>query len=264
MAMAEPSEPSVFPAPGAPAGRAPLFYERPELLTADRYRGKSLAPGVPLHFAKKTNSVPLNGVEFAPALRHYPIVFSEEAAPFPMAILGLRDVENLFVDAAGRWEEGAYVPAYVRRYPFIFMSGLDQKQFALCVDAASAFVVAGDANPFFRDGQPSEATRNALAFCSSFQLEYEKTRAFAAALAEHKLLESKTADIGLKDGRKLIFGSFKLVDEAKLAALPNAVVADWLRRGWLAWIHAHLLSFANWGQLANRLQAPPRGAGDPT
>jgi hypothetical protein len=255
--MPEANQQSATPAPGAAAGKqVPLFYRQPELLTPERFAGKSLAASGPLNFARRTNSVPLNGVEFAPALRHYPIVFSEERDPFPLAVLGLRDVENLFIRGDGTWESGAYVPAYVRRYPFVFMTGADQKQFALCIDAASDFVVPGDANPFFRDGQPSEATKTALAFCSAFQLEYDKTRAFAAALVEHKMLASKTADIGLPDGGKVIFGSFNVVDEARLASLPNAVVADWLKRGWLGWIYAHLLSFANWAALATRLGTP--------
>ena len=234
----------------------PVFYRQPELLSSERHSGKSLAAKLDHRFAQGANAVPLNGVELELAQRHYPIVFSEEAAPFPMAILGLRTAENLFLGATGIWEERIYVPAYVRRYPFIFMTGADQKQFALCIDAASPFVVDGDGNPFFRGGQPSELTKNALAFCASFQAEYEKTRAFAAALAEHKLLESRTADIGLADGQKLVFGPFRVVDVGKLGALPNAVIADWLRRGWLAWIYAHLMSAANWAALANRTNAP--------
>jgi hypothetical protein len=233
----------------------PLFYDRPELLTAQTYAHKSLLTSGGLHFARKTNSVPLNGIEFASALRHYAIVFSDEATPFPMAVTGLRNSENLFVDGEGRWAAGAYVPAYVRRYPFIFMTGPDQKQFALCVDAASALVVAGDANPFFRNGEPTDTTRNALSFCTSFQVEYEKTRAFAAALVEHEVLESKTAELGLASGQKLFFGPFKAVNESKLGGLPDAVAADWLRRGWLAWIHAHLLSFGSWGPMASRVQS---------
>jgi hypothetical protein len=200
--------------------------------------------------------VPLNGVELEFAQRHYPIVFTDEATPFPIAVLGLRTSENLFLGASGTWHEGIYVPAYVRRYPFIFMTGPDQKQFALCVDSASTFVVDGDSNPFFRDGQPTELTKNALAFCASFQAEHEKTRAFAAALAEHKLFESRSANIDLGNGRKVVFGPFQAIDRAKLAALPNAVIAEWLRSGWLGWIYAHLMSAANWAALANRMNAP--------
>lgn len=240
----------------APRAPLPVFYQRPELLTAERHAQKSLAATLDHRFARNANAVPLNGVELELAQRHYPIVFSEEAAPFPMAILGLRTAENLFLGAAGTWQEGIYVPAYVRRYPFVFMTGPDQKQFALCIDAASGFVVDGDGNPFFREGQPTALTKNALAFCASFQAEYEKTRAFAAALAERGLLESRTASIELGDGRKVAFGPFRAIDVAKLGALPNAVIADWLRSGWLGWIYAHLMSAANWAALANRMQAP--------
>jgi len=238
------------------AGSLPIFYARPELLTSERHSGKSLAKTSGHIFARRTNSVPLNGVEFAVAQRNYPIVFSEEGAPFPVAILGLRSDENLFLGANGEWEKGAYIPAYVRRYPFVFMAAADQKQFALCIEMDPEHVIEGDSNPFFRGGEPTDVTRNALAFCSSFQAEYERTRAFAAALVEHQLLESRTADVALGGERKFVFGPFKVVDEGKLADLPNAVIADLLRKGWLAWIHAHSLSFANWASLAQRLSAP--------
>lgn len=240
----------------APQPPLPVFYRRPELLSRERHAGKSLAASTDHRFAKDTNAVPLNGVELELAQRHYPIVFSDEATPFPMAILGLRTAENLFLGPSGAWRQGVYVPAYVRRYPFIFMSGPDQKQFALCIDSASAFVVDGDGNPFFRDGQPTDLTKNALAFCASFQAEYEKTRAFAAALTEHKLLETRTANIDMGDGQKVVFGPFRAIDSAKLAALPNAVIAEWLRSGWLGWIYAHLMSAANWAALATQLKAP--------
>jgi hypothetical protein len=234
----------------------PVFYERPELLSAERHAGTSLAAITHHRFARATNSVALTGAEFASAQRNYPIVFSDEAVPFPMAIVGMRNAENLFIGAEGRWDPSAYIPAYVRRYPFIFMTGPDKTQFALCVDAASEFLSPGDDNPLFRAGAPTDVTKNALAFCASFQQEYEKTLPFAAALAEQKLLEPRTISIDLPDGQKLAFGPFRVVDEAKLGGLGEAVLADWLRRGWLAWIYAHLLSAANWNGLAQRVRAP--------
>jgi len=250
--------------PSAPGGQAglPVFYTRPELLAADKHANRSLAKTLNFGFAKQSNSVPLNGVEFALAQRHYPIVFSNEGAPFPLAVLGLRSDENLFVGLAGDWTERGYVPAYVRRYPFIFLAAADEKQFALCIDAASPLIIEGTDNPFFKDGQPSELTKNALNFCAAFQAEYEKTKPFCAALIEHNVLETKAADMSLANGQKLVFGTFRVVDEAKLATLPEAVLADWHRKGWLAWIHAHIFSFANWANLASRITAPVTGAGD--
>lgn len=239
----------------------PLFYTRPELLVPDRHAGRSLARRLNYGFAKRTNSVPLNGIEFAVAQRNFPIVFSNETSPFPVAVLGLRNEENQFVGAAGDWMAGAYVPAYVRRYPFIFMTGNNDNRYALCIDAASPLVIEGEENPLFKDGQPTDLAKNALNFCGAFQAQYDQTRAFAAALTERNLLDLKNADMKAPDGQAMQFGPFRVVDETKLAALPADIVVDWHKKGWLAWINAHLFSFANWATLVSRTQAPAAGEG---
>jgi len=254
--------PAKTPLPAAAPAGLPVFYARPELLDPAKHGGRSLARTVNFGFTKRTNSVPLNGVEFILAQRNYPIVFSNEAAPFPVALLGLQNEENLFVGAAGDWTPGAYVPAYIRRYPFIFMEGGDGKQFALCIDAASPLIVENVENPFFKDGQPTDLTKSALNFCGAFQQEYEQTKPFCAALMEHKLLETKAADMKLPGGKSMAFGPFRVVDEAKFRTLPADLLADWQKKGWLGWIYAHLFSFSNWPNLVSRTKAPAAGEGE--
>src|SRR5690348_16185903 len=107
------TEPQASPSPASPQTAMPILYRKPVLLSNDQHANKSLAPKLDHRFAVGTNAVPLNGIELEWAQRHYPIVFSEEATPFPMAILGLRTAENLFVGESGLWQEGIYVPAYV-------------------------------------------------------------------------------------------------------------------------------------------------------
>lgn len=240
----------------APSGQSaaapaalPLFYKRPELLSPDRHGGKSLARSINFRFARATNSVPLNAVEFVLAQRHYPIVFTPANPPLPVAILGLRDEQNLFVNAEGGWKPGHYIPAYIRRYPFVFTTNTGEQSFALCVDAASEFIVEGADNPLFADGKPTQTTNNALNFCAAFQAEFNKTRDFCAALEEQKLLDVKTADVNLPGGQKLVFGNFRVVSEARFQALPEAVVLDWHKRGWVGLVYAHLLSFGSWAHL---------------
>ena len=239
----------------APA-KPPLFYNRPVPISPETFKGKSLVPSPSREFARKTNLVPLNATEFPLAQRHYPIVFSLEGGQFPIAIVGVRNDDNLFVGADGRWQADAYVPAYVRRYPFILMGKTDGKQFALCADMESEYVVDNDENPFYRDGKPVEAVNKAASFCRAFQAEANKTNEFCAALAEQKLLQAKAAEFAHPGGRKIKLGPFRMVDEKKFAELPGKVVADWHGRGWLRFVHAHLFSLANWQNLANRL--PPQ------
>lgn len=94
-----------------------LFYEKPVPLTVDVHLKVRLGSlGGNVGFAAKTNSIPLAAVEFIDTAREYPIAFTGkvDGPPFPIALVGVRQNENLFVTEDVRWD-GRYVPAFVRR-----------------------------------------------------------------------------------------------------------------------------------------------------
>jgi hypothetical protein len=241
--------------PETGGGRQPLFYARPEPITPESFKGRSLRRNAGYAFARGTNVVPLNAVEFGVAQRHYPIVFAAGEEPMPRAVLGVRNKQNLFVDQNGRWTPRTYIPAYVRRYPFIFIGGLKQGELVLGADTGGKHVAADASNPFFKDGKPSPFVAEAGKFCTEYQKEHERTRRFCAALEEHELLESKNMELSLTTGEKLSVGPLLLVKAEALAALPDAVVLDWHKRGLLPIVHAHLLSMNNWPELVHRASA---------
>ena len=227
------SDPSSVPA-------LPLFYAQPALLDPSRCGAWRLVPG-DLGFAAATPSVPLMASEFLAAARSYPIVFAAGDLA-PVAVMGLQ-TENLFVDG-GAWAEDVYMPAYMRRYPFVLIESPDKQSFALGIDAASDRVAHdGDAGAaLFENGQPSELTRQALEFCGLFSNDHRRTRAFTEALGEAGVLVDRRADIALPDGRKLGLDGFKVIDPQALLALPDETVLAWHKSGWLALAHAHLAS----------------------
>jgi hypothetical protein len=235
-----------------PQAALPIFYKSPTLLRAEEHGQLAFAGVSDFAFAREVNSVPLNAVEFPLAQRAYPIVFSDDDTSFPVALLGLRQNRNLFVDALGQWAKGAYIPAYVRRYPFIFFADAKQENFALCVDTGSKFV-GKDGTKFFEDGKPTDLTQNALRFCSEFQSHYQNTVAFCNALREQNLLISNRADIRLRSGGTLSVGNFRIVDENRLQVLSRDVIVSWWEKGWLPMIYAHLMSLATWAALGDRL-----------
>lgn len=245
------------------ATRLPLFYRRPEPLSSIEHAAWKLKP-TDYAFAAETAFVPLVVAEIAAASRTYPIVFAGEGAA-PLALTGL-DKANLFV-TEGAWAEDAYVPAYVRRYPFGFLATGDGKRFVLALDVeAEGVVSSGDeGRPMFEDGKPAELTTEALAFCDAFQGEAAATTAFAEALKGSGLLIERRADVTLPDGRKLGVEGFQIVDAEKFAALDDAVVLDWRRKGWLALIYFHLASLDRFSVLlslqAGRAAAPSTDAG---
>jgi SapC len=228
------------------ASSLPLFYRKPVAVSAGQHGALSLVPVTDYGFARNTNSIPLAIAEFALAVRHYPIVFAATRPAIPVAIVGIDAAENLFLDVLGRWVDGVYLPAYVRRYPFLFIESADGAEFALAVDeAANALKIGGDTR-LFEDGKPSAALERALAFCREYQSNVATSRAFADALEAEGLLVDRVATFELKSGRKVRLSGFRVVDEERFNALPDAAFLAFRKRGWLTPLYLHLVSTANW------------------
>ena len=241
MSTASPAEPR-------PAAELPLFYREPRPLDPARHARAGLVATRSLGFAAKTNSVPLAADEFYIAQAHYPIVFTQGKQPAPVAVVGLANEDNLFV-AGGKWRDGAYVPAYVRRYPFVFIRSGDDSKYILAVDEAAEGYASDGGQPLFEGEEPTASTKHALQFCVEFQRQYEIAQAFAAAAEAAGLLTEYRADIRRGD-RVITLSGFRVVDEAKFNGLPDETFLNWRQRGWLALTYAHLMSMRRWDALA--------------
>jgi hypothetical protein len=240
----------------------PIFYRRPRPLSSELDRGKSLHAAPDYGFARLTNSLVLNGGEFPVAARCYPIVFSLAAPVSAVAVVGLVDNENLFVGADGTWARNMYVPAYVRRYPFILMaqpaSTPAGSELILCFDEASGLVLEGGERPLFEAGQPTKLLQDAASFCREFHAQHLATTEFVRALAAEGLLVRNEARVVLDSGKQLTLRGFDVIDETKFNALSDDLFLAWRRRGWLHLIYCHLMSMGNWARLTDL--ASKRGA----
>ena len=230
----------------------PLFYKKPEVLRADKHKNLSLRKEPNYEFARNANSLPINAAEMPRAVRHFPIVFTDTANPFPVAVVGLRGGSNLFVEKDGSWAKGVYSPAYVRRYPFVFMKNKDAKTLTLCIDRESDRISDNRDNPFFVDGKRSEVTTSALKFCEAFEQEYRKTESIAKLLGDLKLLTSNKGTFTLESGEKVSLTGFKLVDEKKFNDLPDEDFAKLRQAGALPVVYCHLISMHSWQNLISR------------
>lgn len=236
----------------------PLFYNKPQPLNADKHANLSLKAINNYKFAVDTNSVPLVAAEFAHAVKNYPIVFVESSPAAPVAVMGLRNAENLFINAKGEWKQGTYVPAYVQRYPFIFMEITDTDQLVLCVDESSEMVEENGENRFFENGEATDLAKRALDACSQFQAHFNFTTEFTEALKKHELLIPNQAEIVLRSGERMNLGGFQVIDEEKFRKLPDNVIIEWKDKGYLHLVYAHFMSMSNWNNLveltAERMQ----------
>jgi len=235
-----------------------FFYERPVPLNRTAHKDLRLK-GVPsLKFAANVHSVPLTGVEFPAAARDVPILFAgtEMKDAGPMALLGLRQNENLFVDANGQWAAGTYVPAFVRRYPFILAEKPDGQpgdDFTVFLDEAYEGFNNDEGERLFKeDGTDSEMLSNAVNFLGEFQQHVTRTHWFMDQLRKYDLLEPRNIRLE-KDGKAITLNGLFVVSEEKLRQLDEKVAYEFLKEGVLGWIYAHLLSLANIDRVSARL-----------
>lgn len=235
----------------------PLFYRRPVPLDPKRDAGAQLPLRRDMVFAAGANSIPLVLGELAEVARCYPILFSREAKPVPIALVGLTGDRNLFVEPATDhplaqvWRERSYVPGYVRRYPFILMETPQTDRFTVCVDAEGLVTgETGEGAPLFNaDGSPSEVMQRGIEFCKLYHTEYARTREWVDALQAENLLVEHRANIDTGKGEPFAFTGFQVIDIERFNALPDATFLDWRARGWLEPIYLHRASALNWDRL---------------
>ena len=199
-------------------------------------------------FMDGQHAIPLTIEEFVAAGRHYPIIFSDSDNPVPLVLMGLNEGVNIFMDADGKFTNPVYLPAYIRRYPFLLARlNPDSDELSLCFDPSSG--VVGDfkkdeaAAPLFDDAKPSENTQNILKFCEDFERAGANTQAFMEELKKLDILMDGEVSIQQADVEKpFVYRGFKMVDEEKLRELSGDKLRKMNQNGLLALIHAHLFS----------------------
>jgi len=232
-----------------------MFYSQPEPLTPELH-GKLgvVRKDGPFGFAAVGHAVPLTVGEFQLAAVTGPIIFVGDDK-LPIAVMGLNSGENMFVRPDGIFEPGVYVPAYIRRYPFVFATDNAAGQMVLCIDRAADFIVEGGDMAFFEpDGQPSEYTKNCIEFCNSFEVERQRTSGFVQLLKDLDLFEPKVANFTPMNADGTAGAPTKIADyfgvsEEKLNKLPADKLVELRDNGALQQIYAHLLSLVGWDRL---------------
>lgn len=231
-----------------------LFYSKPEPLSTEVHGKLGVNPvEKPYAFVAASHVVPLTVTEFAPAALSYPVVFLGDAKQ-PCAVMGLRQGENLYVSTSGDFRPEAYIPAYVRRYPFVFANDQEAQRLILCIDRDAPFIVEGGQAPLFEDGKPSAYVNQAMEFCNNFEQERQRTESFVKLLIELDLFDVREAVFTPRNergepGEPQKLADYFAVSEEKLKLLPAEKLAELRDNGALGQIYAHLVSLLGWDRL---------------
>ena len=236
-------------ATAAPTQTLPLFYKGLEPLNVTQHGKMKVRTIQSLPEVAATHAVPVTVDEFGLAQRHYPIVFAVGDNPIPMALMGLNEGVNVFLNEEGRAidAQGVYIPAYIRRYPFMLARlRPDTDELSLCFDPTAGAVGDFEEGEALFDGdQPSEPTKAILNFCEQFETAGQRTAAFMEELKNSGLLmEGEVAIQPEGSEQPFIYRGFRMVDEEKLRDLRGDELRKMNQNGMLPLIYAHLFSLS--------------------
>lgn len=231
----------------APQPQLPVFYNDLMPLNSRDHKGWKSRQINDASFLGKSHAVPITVEEFVDTQRSFPIVFTSGEGALPIALMGLNEGVNTFVGDDGKLTDDVYVPAYVRRYPFMLARlRPDSDDLSLCFDPSAGVVGEFDeGNELFdAEGKPTEFTNGVMEFCRHFEEAGVRTQNFMADLAKHDLLMDGEIAITRNDDpeRPFVYRGFRMVDENKVRELPTEALEELSKSGALMMIYAHLFS----------------------
>jgi hypothetical protein len=233
----------------ASAPQLPLFYNGLEPLSSEAHAAYRIRPQDSAPYLANQHAIPITVEEFPLVQRHMPIVFSVGDDAIPLALMGLNEGVNVFMDDNGkvRGDAPIYIPAYVRRYPFMLAKlRPEADELSLCFDPTSdAIGDFSEGEPLFDGTQPSEATKQILSFNEQFEQAGQRTQNFMKELREQELLMDGEVSIQMEgNDQPFIYRGFQMVNEQKLVDLRGDQLRKMSQSGMLPLLYAHLFSLS--------------------
>lgn len=244
--------------------QSPLFYRKPVVMHKQKHADLRVLTDVDYSFASAGATVPLLMKEFVAATGSMPVVFIAGADQeiSAQALLSTSSDGNQFVEPDGSWRKGEYIPAYIRRYPFIFadMPENADVNLLLCIDEDAAQVLRADAEnyaegvPLFENGEITPHADRALAFCNTYQRDWLDTSQFVAELKDMNLLVERKIQLSWPDEdtekrRQRVLQGILTVDSGRLNQLSDEKFLRLRKLGYLTPIYAHLSSLARFARV---------------
>lgn len=233
-----------------------MFYRQPEPLSIDKHRGLGVKRvDRPFQFLLAAHVVPITVNEFGIAAGSFPVIFGGPNKT-PLAVMGARSGENVFISPEGDVDPEVYLPAFARRYPFVFAADATGDRLVLCIDRAAPMIGDSPDVPLFVGNEPSPYTQEAMEFCKEFERHRRTSENFISLVNELNLFEQKSVSITnrLPDGteEQQIIAEYFAIDEEKLTNLPKEQFMRLKDNGALGPIYAHMVSLLQWPRIIQR------------
>src|SRR5690606_35565878 len=171
------------------------------------------------------------------AARGYPVVLIRPRADGPLrivALLGLQQGQNLFVNDAGEWAAGSYRPAYLRRHPFCMATvrhgGESSGERIICVESARIDAERGE--PVADEaGQPLPWWEQTSRFISDYEADLLRTEKVCDLIDKNGILEPFSMQATSDDAEQFSVAGMLRLNEARLEGLKADTLRMLINRG---------------------------------
>ena len=231
-----------------------FLFEKPELVNKEQHGDLGVSqPAKRFGFCANIRAVPITVSEIPSAIKDYPVVFAGPDQMLPIAITGLVDDVNLFVDDDGNWEQNRYVPGYIRRYPFGVANETGSDRFAIVLDTGFEGVKKGGDSPLFNNGEATEMVQQAIEFCKTYEEDRHRTNEFGRVVGDLGIAKGQSAQFTPQGATEpQTFAQYLGIDDEALKQLPGDKLAELRDNGVLPLVYAMLMSMGNWRPLLQR------------
>ena len=241
------------------AVQQPQFYKNVVALSDKGHADWKIRGVSNYAFAMQTNAVLITAVEFALAACEFPIVFIDNGGGYlPVAVLGLKSGQNLYVSGKDAEWGANYIPAYIRRYPFI-LSGDKSKEgetYTVCIDEAFQGFGRDDGEALFDDkGGQSKYLERIISFLKDYQAQGLATERFCKNLKKLDVLEPMQANFSVQEGEDFKVAGFLVINMEKLKAKKPLELAELIKSDEMSLVYHHLASLKNFTDLTKRHSA---------
>jgi SapC protein len=199
-------------------------------------------------------AVPTFPGEFRDLQAYYPIAFQKirEDEFQPLALLGLRQGENLFLSDKG-WD-APYVPLAIERQPFLI--GVADEEPLVHIDLDHPRVVRGedaDGEPLFLEfGGTAPYLERMASVLRALHEGLRDSAGFIGVLLRHELLEPFVLEVRLDDRSENRLSGLQTINEERLRGLDGAALQELSRQGYLQAAYMAIASLSHLRDLIER------------
>jgi hypothetical protein len=232
--------------------------ENIKILNKKEHQSLKYTPVTDFSFAKSLTIIPITYSEVKHLCCLYPVVITEIDGNDTLAIItGLKD-HNIAIDENGKFR-GKYIPAYLRKYPFILVNDTENEKLLLGLkDDADCFDNDEGEALYDAQGNVMPLVENIMSLLKNFESEIQITKNILTKFKEQHLLEPSQIKVNLDDTEHTI-GGFSVIDKELFLTLEDQFLADAVKNGWTEFIELHRLSLNNLSILTKGIEKHLKG-----